>query len=92
MKPPRISAPPGFVPYSKFHAVVSKWKARHAALQDELRRRDAADEAARRPIVGAIAQRVVVLSLPKRAAAAERQNGLTTSGDRSGGIKSEDPN
>lgn len=88
---PRRSTPEGFIPYSKFHAVKSKWKERALRAEDELRRRDAADKAASRPLIcGGIAQRVVVVELPKRDAETERQNGFTTSGE-SGGITSEDP-
>jgi hypothetical protein len=83
MKPPRAQDD-GRIPYAKFHAVVSKWKARALRAEDELRR------VARRPVVAAIAPRVVVSPLLKRDAETERQNGFTTAGE-SGGIKPEDP-
>jgi hypothetical protein len=84
MKPPRKPPPDGHVPYPKFHAVVSKWKARALRAEDELRR------VARRPIVAAIAPRVVVSPQPKRDAETERQNGFTTA-DEFGGTQSQDP-
>jgi hypothetical protein len=86
MMPPRDDR----VPYAKFHAITSKWKERALRAEDELRRRDAADKAARRPLIsGGLARRVVVVELPKRDAETER-NGFTTPGE-SGGITSEDP-
>ena len=71
MKPPRPMH--GFIPYAKFLAITSKWKERALRAEDELRRRDAADKAARRPLMyGGIAQRVVAVELPKRDAETER--------------------
>jgi hypothetical protein len=47
MTPPRDDR----VPYAKFHAITSKWKERALRAEDELRRRDAADKTARRPLI-----------------------------------------
>jgi hypothetical protein len=90
MKSPRVPLRPGFVPYAKFCAVVGKWKSRALLAENELRRRVAADKAARGgPLTsssGGFARCVVVVELPKRDAETER-NGFTTPGE-TGGITS----
>jgi hypothetical protein len=88
---PRRYCPPGFIPYDKHFAQKQEWKARTAKLAARIAELEAKlilREGATIPVVHPSAP-VLVLRLPTRDAATER-NGLVTASN-SGGIGSGKP-